>query len=115
MLKHLIHEKINEIFLEYQKANNITSGDIQPFDAMRLEHIEEALEELIVRVCEYQKEELKMAKYNITVAQRFYGEIEVEANNREEAKSKALDEENLDKIKWFDNKQYQIAEVTKLD
>lgn len=56
-----------------------------------------------------------MAKYNITVAQRFYGEIEVEANNREEAKSKALDEENLDKIKWFDNKQYQITEVTKLD
>ena len=56
MLKHLIHEKINEVFLEYQKANNITSGDIQPFDAARLEHIEEALEELIVRVCEYQKD-----------------------------------------------------------
>ena len=56
MLKHLIHEKINEVFLEYQKANNITSGDIQPFDVMRLEHIEEALEELIVRVCEYQKD-----------------------------------------------------------
>lgn len=51
MLKHLIHEKINEVFLEYQKANNITSGDIQPFDAARLERIEEALEELIIRVC----------------------------------------------------------------
>lgn len=51
MLKHLIHEKINEVFLEYQKANNITSGDISSFDAARLEHIEEALEELIVRVC----------------------------------------------------------------
>lgn len=57
MLKHLIHEKINEIFLEYQKANNITSSDISSFDAMRLEHIEEALEELIIRVCKYQKEE----------------------------------------------------------
>ena len=32
------------------------NGDIQPFDTMRLEHIEEALKELIVRVCEYQKE-----------------------------------------------------------
>ena len=57
MLKHLIHEKINEIFLEYQKGNNITSSDISSFDAMRLEHIEEALEELIIRVCKYQKEE----------------------------------------------------------
>ena len=56
MLKQLIHEKINEVLLEYQKANNITSGDIQPFDAMRLEQIEEALEELIVRVYEYQKD-----------------------------------------------------------
>lgn len=56
MLRELIHTKINEIFAEYQKANNITSGDIQPFDAARLEHIEEALEELIARVCEYQKE-----------------------------------------------------------
>ena len=56
MLKQLIHEKINEVFLEYQKANNITSGDISPFDAIRLEHIEETLEELIVRVCEYQKD-----------------------------------------------------------
>ena len=55
MLRELIHTKLNEIFAEYQKANNITSGDIQPFDAARLEHIEEALEELIVRVCEYQK------------------------------------------------------------
>ena len=55
MLKHLIHEKINEVFREYQKANNITSGDIQPFDVARLEHSEEALEELIIRVY---KEEL---------------------------------------------------------
>lgn len=62
MLKQLIHEKINEVFLEYQKANNIESGDIQPFDVMRLEHIEEALEELMMRVCEYQKEELKNGK-----------------------------------------------------
>lgn len=58
MLKQLIHTKINEVFLEYQKANNITSGDISPFDAARLEHIEEALEELIVRVSEYNKEEM---------------------------------------------------------
>lgn len=51
MLKELIHTKVNEIFAEYQKANNITSGDIDPFNTARLEHIEEALAELIERVC----------------------------------------------------------------
>ena len=55
MLKDLIHEKINEIFLEYQQANNIIDGGIDPFDAERLEQIEIALAELIVRVSKYQK------------------------------------------------------------
>lgn len=55
MLKKLIHEKINEVFLEYQQANNITDGGIDPFDAERLEQIEIALAELIVRVSKYQK------------------------------------------------------------
>ena len=55
MLQDLIHEKINEIFLEYRQANNITDGGIDPFDAERLEQIETALAELIERVGKYQK------------------------------------------------------------
>lgn len=55
-----------------------------------------------------------MAKYMITVGQRFYGIVEVEANNREEAKAKALNPANIDKVKWSNNKQYQVAEVEQL-
>ena len=55
MLKTLIHDKINEIFAEYQKANNIPSGDIHPWDAMRLDQIEASLYELVTRVGEYNK------------------------------------------------------------
>lgn len=51
MLKELIHDKINEVFLEYQKANNIISGDINPFDAYQLECIEDNIFEIIVRAC----------------------------------------------------------------
>ena len=54
MLRELIHEKINEIFTEYQKANNITSGDIDPLDALQLDLIERGLEKLVERVCAYQ-------------------------------------------------------------
>ena len=55
MLKNLIHTKINEIFLEYQKQNHITNGDIEPLDVARLEDIEESLANLIERVCAYQQ------------------------------------------------------------
>lgn len=51
MLKELICTKINEIFAEHQKANNIISGDIEPEDALDLDGIEDALAELIERVC----------------------------------------------------------------
>lgn len=61
MLKDLIHEKINEIFLEYQQANNIIDGGIDPFDAERLEQIEKALAELIERVSKYQKKQMHFA------------------------------------------------------
>ena len=54
-LKELIHEKINEVFLEYQKANNIISGDIDPFDAYALENVEETLCELVAQICAKQK------------------------------------------------------------
>lgn len=58
MLKKLVHDKINEVFLEYQKANNIISGDIKPYDAVLLDDIEESLVILIERVCRYQPKEI---------------------------------------------------------
>lgn len=51
-LASLIHEKINEIFLAYQKANNIPSGDISSLDAIELDNIEDALYLLIKRIYE---------------------------------------------------------------
>lgn len=51
MLKHLINKKVNEIFTAYQKAHNITSGDIDLWEAERLEHIKEALEKSVERIC----------------------------------------------------------------
>ena len=54
MLRELIHDKINEVFLEYQKANNIIGGDIEPLDALQLDLIERGLEELVKRVGDYQ-------------------------------------------------------------
>lgn len=54
-LKELIDDKVNEIFFEYQKANDITNGDIEPMDALKLDHIEEMLKEHIEYVCEKQK------------------------------------------------------------
>ena len=58
MLKQLIHDKINEVFLEYQNANNIISGDIHPEDVVELDNFEEALAEFIERVCAYQPKEI---------------------------------------------------------
>ena len=51
MLKELIHNKINEVFAEYQEANHIISGDIEPLDAMSLEHFENQLAQLIEKIC----------------------------------------------------------------
>ena len=54
MLEQLIHDKINEIFAEYQKANNIISGDIDPLDQLQLDLIERGLRQLVEKVCSYQ-------------------------------------------------------------
>ena len=54
MLQQLIHDKINEVFLEYQKANNIISGDIDPFDAQCLDSLEQRLEQVIEHICSKQ-------------------------------------------------------------
>ena len=58
MLKELIHNKINEVFAEYQEVNNITSGDIDPWEAMRLDRIENALVDVVRRVCATQQERI---------------------------------------------------------
>jgi hypothetical protein len=55
-LKDLIHDKVDEIFLAYQNANDITNGDISPMDALKLDDIEEMLKEHIEYVCAKQKE-----------------------------------------------------------
>ena len=48
----LVEEKVNEVFLAYQEANDIESGDISPEDAFRLDEVQEELTELIINVCE---------------------------------------------------------------
>lgn len=58
MLKELIHTKIDEVFAEYKEANNITNGDIDPWEAARLERIEEALADVVRRVCASQQEKI---------------------------------------------------------
>lgn len=54
-VEELVHDKIDEIFLELQDIHNITDGGIDPLDGLKLEEIEEALAELIERVINYQK------------------------------------------------------------
>lgn len=58
MLKKLIHDKINEVFAEYQEVNGIASGDITPWDALRLEALENTLEKLIKEICANQPTDL---------------------------------------------------------
>ena len=54
-------------------------------------------------------------KYNITVAKIKYGDIEIRANNRKEAKEEAINEKNRDKIKWHENDSYNVAEVYEME
>ena len=57
-------------------------------------------------------------KYTVRVARLTYGDIEVEANDREEAKKKAMELDNYANIKWIvhsddiECKYLRIAEVT---
>lgn len=67
MLKQLIHDKINEIFLEMQNAEGITDGGIDPFDAMYLDQLEEQLEQHIARIIKYQKGGIQMEKGQLIV------------------------------------------------
>ena len=54
MLRELIRNKIDEIFLEVQNAKGITDGGIEPLDAIKLEEIEESLAELVEKITNYQ-------------------------------------------------------------
>lgn len=54
MLKELIHEKIQEIFIAYQEANNIVGGDIDPADVKYIEQVEDILKMVVERICSYQ-------------------------------------------------------------
>ena len=49
-LYNLVEEKINDIFLEYQAANDIKSGDITPLQALQLEELQNKLTDLIMNV-----------------------------------------------------------------
>jgi len=49
-LKELIHDKVSEIFAEYQKAHDIMDGDIGLHNTIKLEKIENCLEGLITHI-----------------------------------------------------------------
>ena len=55
MIKEFIDEKVDEIFLAYQNAHNITNGDISPEHAFDLEVAKDTLAEAIQVVCNAQK------------------------------------------------------------
>ena len=58
MIKELVHNKIDEIFLEVQNAMGITDGGIEPFDAEYLDRLAEELANHIERVCAKQPKEI---------------------------------------------------------
>ena len=53
-IKRLLEEKINEAFAEIQSDNNITSGDIEPFDSFQLDDLTTDLAKLIETVIKKQ-------------------------------------------------------------
>lgn len=50
-IRELIDDKIHEVFYEYQQANGIKNGDVDPFDWARLEICKNELAEHIERIC----------------------------------------------------------------
>lgn len=49
-LLKLIESSVNDIFLKYQQANNIESGDITPLQYLRLDDLQENLADIIIEV-----------------------------------------------------------------
>lgn len=56
-LLELIEEKTDDVFLEYQKKNDIKSGDISPEQALRLEELQNELADLVMHVGNRQEEQ----------------------------------------------------------
>lgn len=52
----LIEEKTDDVFLEYQKKNDIKSGDISPEQALRLDELQNELADLVMHVGSRQEE-----------------------------------------------------------
>ena len=50
----LVEDKVNEIFEELQKENNIANGDIAPLDALELDEAKEKLADIINRVIDFE-------------------------------------------------------------
>ena len=113
MLRELIHNKINEIFLEYQKANHITSGDIEPLDDLQLDLIERGLEQLVKKVCAHQPKETPFdnigpswyiyADSEGVFHSATYGQIDMDRFFAEISKRIAFDDltnERVEKIYW---------------
>lgn len=48
--------KIDDVFLEYQKKNDIKSGDISPEQALRLDELQNELADLVMHVGSRQEE-----------------------------------------------------------
>ena len=51
-LRELIQNKINEIFLAYQEAHGIESGDLAPYEAFKVMEIEDSIETIIKYIYE---------------------------------------------------------------
>ena len=102
MIKQLVHDKIDEIFLEVQKANGITDGGIDPYDGLRLEELAEELAELISKVIAYQPKrvpiwDLAPSWYIYTDAEgtfhnKTYGQIDMDKFFAEISKRIAFDD-----------------------
>lgn len=56
-LLELIEEKTDDVFLEYQKKNDIKSGDISPEQALRLDELQNELADLVIHVGSRQEEQ----------------------------------------------------------
>lgn len=52
----VLKDRIEDIFIDFQNAMEIKSGDITPLDAMELEKRERSLATMIADILVYQKE-----------------------------------------------------------
>jgi hypothetical protein len=48
-LYQLVEASVSDLFYQYQKANGIENGDIDPMEAFELDELQEKLTDLIIR------------------------------------------------------------------